>query len=287
MGSEGEGGLMERGGVRKRGGVKEGGGARERGVRERGGVRKRGRVRERGGSEVYSLCVGAHGRGRVSCVGAYQSWVCIVCGHVSVMGAYRAWVRIVRGRVSVMGVVVVHGWGIVVHVGWSSVGGGEGGHRGPWALSVGTGYRLRVLGVAGAHWVPLWALGIIRRRWVDVGCVLWALGILRVGSLLGVRSVGLLLGMRSLLGAVVVLGLSWDERGGVDVVTYCDVTTNDDFRSLFIVKLPRHCQQRGTCERGMSGGGLTSTRRHRLRPLVGCCGFEEPVLMGMVFGDGE
>ena len=88
------------------------------------------------------------------------------------------------------------------------------------------------------------------------------------------------------LGALVVLGLSWDERGWVDVVTYRDVTTNDDFRSTFVVQLPRHCQRRGTCERGMSGGGLTSTRHHRLCPLVGCCGFEEPVLMGMVFGDG-
>ena len=87
--------------------------------------------------------------------------------------------------------------------------------------------------------------------------------------------------------ALVVLGLSWDECGGVDVVTYHDVTTNDDFQSSFVVQLPRHCLRRGTCERGMSGGGLTSTRRRRLCPLVGCCGFEEPVLMGMVFGDGR
>ena len=53
-----------------------------------------------------------------------------------VAGAYRAWARIGRERVSVVGVVVVHGWGVVVHAGWSSVGG----RRGPWALSVGAGY---------------------------------------------------------------------------------------------------------------------------------------------------
>ena len=97
-----------------------------------------------------------------------------------------------------------------------------------------------------------------------------------MGSLLGVMlllGVGSLLGVRSLFRALVVLGLSWDERGGVDVVTYRDVTTNDTFRSL--------------CERGMSGGGLTSTHHRRLCSLVGCRGFEEPVLMGMVFGDGR
>ena len=125
-----------------------------------------------------------------------------------------------------------------------------------------------------------WSLGVVCRRWV----------LLRVGSLLGVMSllgVGSLLGVRSLFRALVVLGLSWDECGGVDVVTYHDVTTNDDFRSSFVVQLPCHCPRRGTCERGMSGGGLTSTRRRRLCPLVGCRGFEEPVLMGMVFGDGR
>ena len=105
-----------------------------------------------------------------------------------------------------------------------------------------------------------------------------------MGLLLGVLS---LLGVGSLLGALVVLGLSRDERGGVDVVTYHDVTTNDDFQSSFVVQLPRRCQRHGTCERGMSGGGLTSTHRHQLCPLVGCHGFEEPVLMGMVFGDGR
>ena len=84
-----------------------------------------------------------------------------------------------------------------------------------------------------------------------------------------------------------VLGLSWDERGGVDVVTYRDVTTNDNFWSSFLIQLPCRSPKCGTCERGMSGGGLTSTRLHRLCPLVGCCGFEEPVLMGMVIGDGR
>ena len=45
--------------------------------------------------------------------------------------------------------------------------------------------------------------------------------------------------VRSLFRALVVLGLSWDERGGVDVVTYHDVTMNDDFQSSFVVQLPR------------------------------------------------
>ena len=85
--------------------------------------------------------------------------------------------------------------------------------------------------------------------------------------------------------ALVVLGLSWDECGGMGIVTYPDVTTNDDFRSSFVVQLPRCCQRRGTCERGMSGGRLTSTRHHRLCLLVACRGFEEVVLMDMVFGD--
>ena len=56
--------------------------------------------------------------------------------------------------------------------------------------------------------------------------------------------------------ALVVLGFSWDERGGVGIITYRDVTTNDDFRSSFVVQLPRRCQRRGSCERGRSGGGL-------------------------------
>ena len=90
MGSEGE------GGVRKRGGVKEGGGARERRVRERGGVRKRARVRRGEGVKCAHrawarMVVGAHGCGRVSCVGAYRSWVRIVHGRVSVMSVYQAW----------------------------------------------------------------------------------------------------------------------------------------------------------------------------------------------------
>ena len=125
-----------------------------------------------------------------------------------------------------------------------------------------------------------WSLGIVCRRWV----------LLRMGSLLGVMSllgVGSLLGVRSLFRALVVLGLSWDERGGVDVVTYCDVTTNDDFRSSFFIQLPRRCLRCGTCERGMSGGRLTSSCLRQLCLLVGCRGFEEPVLMGMVFGNGR
>ena len=126
------------------------------------------------------------------------------------VGAHDSWWRVIV--IHGWG-VVVHGWGVVVHAGWSSMGGGRG-HRGSWALSVGAGYHLRVLGVARARWVPLWALGIVRGRWVVVGCVLCALGLLRVGLLLGVMSllgVGSLLGVRSLFRALVVLGLSWDE----------------------------------------------------------------------------
>ena len=69
---------------------------------------------------------------------------------------------------------------------------------------------------------------------VFVGCGLWALGLLRVWctsffrmrSLMGVMSllgVGSLLGVRLLLPAVVVLGLSWYERGGMGIPTYRDV----------------------------------------------------------------
>ena len=163
------------------------------------------------------------------------------------MGARHSWWR----------VVVVHGWGVVicgtVIRGWW--GGGSSWSLGvvAWVSFVGAGYRLWALGVSRARWVPLWALGIIRGRWVVVGCVLWAFGLLRVRPLLGVGS---LLGVRSLLHALVVLGFSWDERGGVGIVTYRDVTTNDDFQSSFVVQLPRRCQRRGSCERGMSGGGL-------------------------------
>ena len=169
------------------------------------------------------------------------------------------------------------------------MGGGEGGRHGPWVLSVGAGCRLWALGVAHVRWVPLWALGIVRGQWVIVGCVLCMLGLLHVGSLLGMMlllGMGSLLGVRLLFHALVVLGLSWDKHGGVDVVTYRDVMTNNDFRSSFVVQLPRRCPQCGTCERGMSGGGLTSTCRHQLCPLVGCRSLKEPVLMGMVFGDG-
>ena len=89
--------------------------------------------------------------------------------------------------------------------------------------------------------------------WVIVGCVLWALGLFRVRctSFVSVRSlsgmmlllgVGLLFGVRLLLRALVVLGLSWDECGGMGIVTYRHVMMNDDFRLWFVVQLPRHCQ---------------------------------------------
>ena len=102
--------------------------------------------------------------------------------------------------------------------------GGEGGCPGPWGCRLGVicGRWVLLVGVG----CPLWVLGIVRGRWVV--CRLWALGLLRVGctsfcrvrSLLGVMSllgVGSLLGVRSWLHAVVVLGLSWNERGGMGI----------------------------------------------------------------------
>ena len=62
-------------------------------------------------------------------------------------------------------------------------------------------------------------------------------------------------------------------------------TTNDDFQSSFVVQLPRRCQRRGTCERGMKGEGGSPLLV--VVTYVQCCrGFEEPVLVGMAFGDG-
>ena len=175
--------------------------------------------------------------------GAYRAWARIGRGRVSVVGAYRSWARIVRGRVSV--VSVYRSWASL-----SSMGGALSSMRDgrPWVVG-------RGVVVVPGRWVSFegagccsCALGALvgaghRSRAVGRCRLLWALGLLRVGSLLGVLS---LLGVGSLLGALVVLGLSWD---GVDVVTYRDVTTNDDFRSSFVVQLPRRCQRRGTCER--------------------------------------
>ena len=63
------------------------------------------------------------------------------------------------------------------------------------------------------------------------------------------------------------------------------MTTNDDFQSLFIVQLPRRCQQCGTCERGMKGEGGSPLLV--VATYVRCCrGIEEPVLVGMAFGNG-
>ena len=213
----------------------------------------------------------AHDRGRASFVGAHRSWACIMRGRVWVVGMHLAWARMGRGRVWVVGGVVVgcgrssfvvagrcHPW-----VGRCRLRDGR-----PWVVGRGVVVvpgRCR-LGVVCGRWVSfvgagccscalgtLWVLGIVRGRWVVVGGVLWALGLLRVRSLLGVGS---LLGVRSLLRALVVLGFSWDEHGGVGIITYRDVTMNDDFRLSFVVQLPRRCQRRGSCERGRSGGGL-------------------------------
>ena len=114
-------------------------------------------------------------------MGAHRSWVHIVRGCASVMGMHHAWAHMGRGCIWVVGGVIVgHGnsswvgeglscpWALVIHGGGSllsmggalsSVGGGEGGRHGPWALLLGC--RLWALGVARVRWVPLWALGII------------------------------------------------------------------------------------------------------------------------------
>ena len=61
--------------------------------------------------------------------------------------------------------------------------------------------------------------------------------------------------------------------------------TNNDFQSLFVIQLSCRCQQCDTCKRGMKGGAdspllVVATCVHW------CCGYEEPMLVGMVFGDG-
>ena len=52
---------------------------------------------------MCSSSVGAHGRGHVSCMGAYGSWACIGHGRVWVMGTYHAWVHMGCRHVWVVG----------------------------------------------------------------------------------------------------------------------------------------------------------------------------------------
>ena len=60
---------------------------------------------------------------------------------------------------------------------------------------------------------------------------------------------------------------------------------NNNFQSSFIIQVPHRCQRRDTCERGMKGEGGSPLLI--VPTCVHCChGFEEPVLVGMVFGDG-
>ena len=110
------------------------------------------------------------GCGHALCVGVHRAWVHMGCGHIWVVGG----VVVGCGHLSCMGdrlsclwALIIHGGGSLLSMGgallsagWLSVGGGEGGHCGPQALSVGAGYRLWVLGVSCARWVPLWVLGI-------------------------------------------------------------------------------------------------------------------------------
>ena len=129
--------------------------------------------------------VGAHrlwariGRRRASCVGAYGLWACILHGHVWVVGVYGLWARMGRGQgrcwpwaLVCMGEGLSCPWALVIRggrslssmggalssAGWSSVGGGEGGRCGPWALS---------LGVVCGRWVLFGALGIVCGRWAS------------------------------------------------------------------------------------------------------------------------
>ena len=114
------------------------------------------------------------GRGCASCMGAYGSWACMGRGRIWVVGGVVVgcgcsscvgeglscpWALVIRGggSLSSMG-------GALSSAGRSSVGGGAGGRRGPWALSLGC---------------RLWALGIVCGRWVSfvgAGCCLCALG---------------------------------------------------------------------------------------------------------------
>ena len=206
----------------------DGEGEREGGVRERGGVKEGRGVREREGSEVDSWFVGAHclcacmGHGCALVMGAPWSWAHISWGHVSVVGGIVVaceHLSCMSGGLSCPCALVICGGGLLSFV--------QDGR--PWVA--GRGVVLVPgccrLGVICGCWVllvgggcPLWVLGVVRGRWVV--CKLWVVGGLLLGmmSLLGVGS---LLAVRSLLRAVMSLGLSWYECGGMDIPTYCDV----------------------------------------------------------------
>ena len=104
--------------------------------------------------------------------------------------------------------VVIHGWGIVVCVGWSSVGGGEGGCR-PWALSlVWAGSCWWALGVACGARYRWWVLGVVCGRWVllmGAGCRLW--GAVHIVLLHGIVVWhGVIVGSRVVVGCGVIVG---------------------------------------------------------------------------------
>ena len=207
-------------------------------------------VRGRGGC-TSSLCAyeswACMGRGHAWVVGAYQLGVRMGWGCGWVGGADALWARLGHGRVSVGGayllwvgsllaVGVRHAWvggccvcahssfvvsghcclcGMVVR-GWRVAGRGVILVPGCCRLGVVSGRWVLLVGVG----CPLWVLGVVHGRWVV--CKLWVVG----GLLLGMMSflgVGSLLAVRSLLHAVVSLGLSWYERGGMDIPTYGDV----------------------------------------------------------------
>ena len=132
------------------------------------------------------MIVGAHrswariGRGRASCMGAYGLWACILHGRVWVVGVYGSWARMGRGWGHCWPwALVIRGGGSLSSMGgalssagWSSVGGGEGGRRGPWALSLGC--RLWALGIVCGRWVLLvrigYPVGAGHRSWVLGRC---------------------------------------------------------------------------------------------------------------------
>ena len=111
--------------------------------------------------------------------------------------------------------------------------------------------RGRWVSLAGASF-RLWGLGVVCGRWVSFRS--WA----GRGVIVGCRVVG-----------VVVGPVRFEPR-------------NDDERRFSVVV--RRSAVREECNG--RGSRLTCTRCSRLCPLVGCHGFAEPLLVGMVSGDG-
>ena len=155
------------------------------------------------------------------------------------VGAHHSWWQ----------VIVIHGWGIVVCVGWLV------GCCCLWVVRgvvVPGNCHLHGRAPVGRCWVSLvglWALGVVCGCWVPfvgivhgcwVICRLWVVGSgapLCACTLFCCR--GSLLGLGLLLGVVSLLGL------GSSMGVWCSsqrMTTNNDFQSSFVMRLPRPCQ---------------------------------------------